>query len=234
MSGTILVFHGITMCGSAMLRSLGPLRGALEDRGFTLVAPDAPHQMSERAVSKLLDWMRPNFEERGQDLDAAFADGAFWDPGKRRDWFDARRDRETRKWDYAALPESIALISELFEAHDVVGVLGFSQGCAMAAVAAALAKRGQLSGGDDLRFGIFMAGFKPVFSTPDLTLWPVEGLDSLVLWGTADAVFPDPRGIADLADALGGEAEHIDGLAHAVPDAPAWVERIAQFAADRV
>lgn len=234
MANTILVFHGITMCGSAMLRSLGPLQGALEDKGFSLLAPDAPHQMSERAVGKLLGWMRPGFEERGQDLDAAFSEGAFWDPGKRRDWFDARRDRETRQWEYAALPASISLVESLFEQHDVVGVLGFSQGCAMAAVAAALARQGQLPNSTHLRFGVFLSGFKPVFSTPALELWPVAGLDSLVLWGTEDAVFPDPRGIEGLAAALGAEAERIDGLPHAVPSSPAWVDRIAQFAADRV
>lgn len=227
---TILVFHGITMSGTSTLRQLGPIRDRLEAAGFTLLAPNGGRQMSAAQVAATKNWLRKGYAARNQDPDATFRDGVFWDEAGHFGWFHAVRDQESRRWDYRALATSLQIVQDAARDHTVIGVLGFSQGCAMAAIVASLASKGNLPGLDAVRFGVFLSGFLPRFDTPALDLWPVSGVEGLFLAGTDDAVFPDPAGMNALAAAFGGTTQLIEGLQHTLPTGAEQVDAIVNFA----
>lgn len=216
-----------------MLNTLGPLGAQLTQAGFHLIAPNGPVQMTDQQVRATVSWLSKGYTARGQDIHAVFREGGFWSNGEHYEWFDARRNNETRTWTYHALLESIAVIRDAVNTEPVIGVLGFSQGCAMAAVAAALAVRGVLPFGDTLRFAVLLSGFQPHFQKPEMELWPVADLPALIIGGTDDAVFPDPKGLIQLQAAFPASVMHlVAGLQHTVPDDPEWVARITRFAVE--
>lgn len=227
---TILVVHGVTMSGTSMLGLLGPIADRLRAAGFELVAPNAGKEMNADNLAGLVEWLRSVYATHGQDVDDAFCDGVFWD-GTHHDWFDAETDRGTGEKHYRALESSLESIRAATAGCHVVGVLGFSQGCAMAALATGLAKRGQLPFGDSLRFGIYLSGFKAEFQRPAVTAWPVPDVKGLFITGSEDAIFPDPAGIRALAAEFTEPEVHVvEGLTHTVPTTPEWVDRIVEFA----
>ncbi len=234
MKPTILVFHGVTMSGRSMLELLGPIADSLRAAGFELVAPDAAGRMSADQVAGLMSWARSTYAKVGQDADAAFREGVFWRDGEHGDWFDAATDPESGEKIYRALAPSLERVRAAASGRRVVGVLGFSQGCAMAAVVSGAAKRGLLPFGDTLRFGVYVAGFKATFDLPRLELWPVPEVSGLFVTGTADAIFPDPEGIRALAREFTDPEVHIvEGLQHTMPVSAEWVDRITAFATRR-
>ena len=231
MKPTLLALHGITMSGASILRELGPVRPALEAAGFEVAAPDAPRVMAPGEVEAMVRRGAAAYAARGQSAQESFCEGVFWE-GERRDWFGGLVDPATGLRRYAALEASLDALRGAAQGRRVVGLLGFSQGCAMAALAAGLARAGELPFGETLRFGVFLAGFKPEFDQPALAPWPVPDLPALFAVGAEDAIFPDPQTLRDLAREFEAPEVHvIPGLAHRVPTSPEWVERITAFAA---
>lgn len=234
MSGTptILVLHGITMNGASMLRTLGPLGSRLEALGFALLAPTAPHRLDAAELDSLVSWMGGRYSAAGQDLTDTFNASKFWEPGEHYDWLQSNTDAATGQKTYQALAQSIASLAAAINGRHVVGVLGFSQGCAMAIVLAALAAANPRFAG--LRFGILLSGFKPVFDTPTPIAYPIGPFPRLLAIGDRDPIFPGTADyLASLSAAFSGGAEDrfvVPGLSHDVPSSPADVERIAQFA----
>ncbi|TNE88550.1 MAG: hypothetical protein EP330_14355 [Deltaproteobacteria bacterium] len=228
----ILVLHGMTMSGASMLALLGPVADALEAAGFELVAPNAGVALSEAELAGLVPWLRQTYAKVGQDASAWFHEGAFWLPDEARyEWFGARTEGGRKT--YTALDAGLAAVASAVEGRHVVGVLGFSQGCAMAALIAGLAKKGALPYGESLRFGVFLSGFLPRFDEPALDPWPIAELRGLCITGTADAFFPGGEAMREVADQLDAPELHvIEGLQHTVPTEPEWVARIASFAAE--
>ncbi|MCA9638933.1 MAG: hypothetical protein KC420_23055, partial [Myxococcales bacterium] len=181
--------------------------------------------MSTEQVAGLVSWARTAYAKREQDADAAFCEGVFWEGAEHFDWFDARTGANGEKT-FAGLEASLASVRAATEGHRVVGILGFSQGCAMAALASGLAVHGQLPFGDTLRFGVYIGGFKPAFDHPAVEAWPVGGVAAMLIAGTDDAIFPDPAGIEALAREFSEPELHIvEGLQHTVPRSPEWVSR---------
>ena len=212
-----------------MLAHLGPVADALRGEGLELIAPTAPRRVGAGELAGLLGWLRGAYAKRGQSVDAVFSEGTFWaGEGEHYDWFGSETVDGHKH--FTALEAGLQVIREATQGRDVVGVLGFSQGCAMAALTAALAMRGDLPFGEQLRFSVLLSGFKPVFGRPVLDPWPVKGLPALLAWGREDAVFPDEATIRTLAAEFSNPELHlIDGLAHVVPQDPVWVGRIAAF-----
>jgi pimeloyl-ACP methyl ester carboxylesterase len=232
----ILVLHGITMSGEAMLRTLGPLRTQLESRNLTLIAPNAGHRMSRGEVSSIATSIQGIFEKRGQDAREWFRDGKFWIGDEHYDWFRANTDPTTGKKTYEAVEQSLDAVARAIRGRNVSGVLGFSQGSAMAIVVAARALAG------DARFagigwGIFLSGFKPVFDDPKVVTYPAPAgnFAGLFVIGDRDPVFPGGSNhLASMARAFEGGTQElmlVPGLGHDVPEAAEDVERIAEFAA---
>ena len=233
---TIVVLHGITMSGASMLRSLGVVGQRLEAAGFTLVAPNAGHRLSEAELSDLSEWMTARYREVGQSALSDFTDGRFWDAGEHYDWFQSNTDRDTGKKTYAALERSLDAVAAAVRGNSLVGVLGFSQGAAMAMIVAALATRGDARFAG-LRWGMFLSGFKPVFDEPKLFSYPAGPLPRLFSIGEHDAIFPgNLEYLASLSKAFEGTDEElivVPDFGHDVPQSPESVDRLVEFAVRR-
>lgn len=229
----VLVIHGITMSGPSMLRLLGPIADALRLQGLELVAPNAGVRLGDDAMKGLLGWLDKTYAARGQQATDFFNPDVFWEAegsGAHYDWFASSTVNGQRI--YAGLEPGLANIREAIAGKEIVGVVGFSQGCAMAGLVAGLAKAGHLPFGDSLRFAVLLSGFKPEFDEPafDPSPWPVRDLPALFAWGREDPVFPDEATIRKLAAEFTDPEVHIiDDLSHTVPQGAAWTERIAAF-----
>jgi pimeloyl-ACP methyl ester carboxylesterase len=229
----LLALHGITMTGASLLRTLGPLRQKLEDYGFTLLTPNAPYRMPDAEVEDLMAWLRAQYKKVGQNADDSYSAGKFWDAGEHYDWFQSNTDKATGRKTYRSLERSLDSLGAVLRERPAAGVLGFSQGSAMAMVLAGLVARGD-SRFSCLRFGMFLSGFKPVFQEPALNLYPAGSLMRAIVVGESDPIFPDSgSSLASQAQAFeGGEEEHVlvPGIGHDVPSTPEFVERLARFA----
>jgi pimeloyl-ACP methyl ester carboxylesterase len=232
----VLVLHGITMSGESMLRTLGPLRTSLEARNLTLVAPNAGHRMSPEEVSSTASWTLDIFEKAGQDAREWFRDGKFWIGEEHYDWFRSNTDKATGEKTYEAVEQSLDAVARAIRGRNVSGVLGFSQGSAMAILVAARALAGDVRF-ESIRWGVFLTGFKPVFDHPRVVAYPApaKNFAALFVIGDRDPIFPGgSKHLASMARAFDGGTQElllIPGLGHDVPDAAEDVERIAEFAA---
>lgn len=231
----LLVLHGITMSGPSMLRLLGPIADALRAQGLELIAPNAGVRLDAGALAGIVRWAEGAYAARGQAARDAFCDGVFWEDGARGehyDWFDLASADGLKT--YRGLEAGLAQIRDAVAGREVIGVLGFSQGCAMAALVAGLARAGHLPFGDTLRCAVLLSGFRAAFDRPafDPSPWPIGDLPALLAWGREDPVFPDEATIRGLAAEFTAPELHlVDGLSHDVPRDPTWVRRIADFVA---
>ena len=225
----VLVLHGITMSGPSVLSHLGPIADALRDSGLELVAPNASRRIEAEELRGLLSWLRGAYERSGQIAEEVFREGTFWEgQGEHYGWFGSE-DVDGAKH-YNALEASLEAIRSATEGRDIVGIIGFSQGCAMAALTAGLAKKGHLPFGESLRFGVFFSGFKAVFDRPALNPWPVNDLPALLTWGRRDPVFPKESTVRTLAAEFSEpELLILDELSHTIPDDPETVSRVVEF-----
>jgi pimeloyl-ACP methyl ester carboxylesterase len=232
-SKSILVLHGITMSGASMRRTLGPLGPRLEGLGYELIAPNGGHRLNADEVSAGMTWMSGVYDKRGQNAADYFRDGRFWHGGEHYDWFDSATDADTGNKTYRALEQSLENVAAATQGRHLSGVLGFSQGAAMAMVLLARAAEG------DPRFqfpewALFLSGFKPVFHDPRGVRYPIAGrLSALFVVGEQDPVFPGSDAYLRVLGEAFAEARReywlLPGLAHDVPTSPEQVERFAQF-----
>jgi pimeloyl-ACP methyl ester carboxylesterase len=175
MRSALLSLHGFTMNGSGLRRILGGLEARLAE-SVELVFPDAPHTASEASVAALAERMGgpraapPNLE--------------WWnssDDGRNYQGWQASRDR----------------LRQEVERHPAAGLLGFSQGAAVAAAIAALSCQGAFP---PLRFVVLVAGFTPrALDLQPFFATPLE-LPSLHVWGEADAFAKHGPGLAERFD----------------------------------
>ncbi len=226
----VLVLHGITMSGPSVLAHLGPIAGALRGLGLELIAPNASRRIDADELRGLLSWLGGAYTKADQSADDVFREGTFWEgDGEHYGWFGSETVDGRRE--YRSLEASLEVIRSATEGRDVVGIIGFSQGCAMAALTAGLARKGHLPFGQSLRFGAFFSGFKAVFDRPALDPWPVGDLPALLTWGRRDPVFPKEETIRALAaEFKSPELVILDELSHVIPSDPETVARVVEFA----
>jgi pimeloyl-ACP methyl ester carboxylesterase len=161
MRTTLLGLHGFTMNGLALRRMLGALEPRLAEH-VELSFADAPHAASEASVTNLVRRM-----------------GGSPSPPPNLEWWNSSEDgRQYQGW-----AETRAQLSALLQQRPSVGLLGFSQGAAVAAALSAVAQRGSMP---SLGFVVLIGGFPPraaellpLFEEP-LTM------PSLHIWGEAD------------------------------------------------
>ncbi|XP_057677512.1 esterase OVCA2 [Corythoichthys intestinalis] len=163
----VLCLHGYRQNGASFREKTGALRKLLKKK-VDFVYMDAPHSI-----------------EQGQESGDGDRRGWwFSDPGART--FDARQLCE----DSSGLDESVAAVREAARRHAPLdGVLGFSQGAALAVVLCALRESGaepDLS----FRFAILVAGFRSRCAR-HLTFYsaPLETA-SMHVFGLEDGVIP--------------------------------------------
>jgi predicted esterase len=165
----LVALHGFTMNGAGLRHMLADVEPRLVDL-VEFVYPDAPHSASPESVAgitSLLGGPRakpPNLE-----------------------WWNASEDGTTyHGWEAsrAAVQAALAPLDSADRCDAPrVGLLGFSQGAAVAATLAALAERG---GFPRLRFVVLVAGFKPRAAELAPLFDPPLSVPSLHIWGTAD------------------------------------------------
>jgi predicted esterase len=159
----LISLHGFTMNAAGLQHMLAPLeqrlRGAVD-----FVYPDAPHTAPESSVAGIAQLM-----------------GGFRPKPPNLQWWSATDDGSA----YAGWEASHALLAAQLEAHPRAGLLGFSQGAAVAATLAAASSAGLLP---PVRFVIAIAGFVPrAQDIAPLFASPVN-VPSLHVWGLADGM----------------------------------------------
>lgn len=223
---TILVFHGISMSRESIHRELEPLfKVLIRKLDCRIEAVNGGHIMSPEEVQNFVDL----HGSRIQDSDEVLREGRFWRKMK-YDWFNAIKDPESGGFNFRCLQQSLANIEAAAADKHVVGILGFSQGAAMAAIAANLAKtRAEFL--PDLKFGVFVGGFCPEFSQPaSVSLkWPVSGLPTFHCGGELDKLIK-PSMVKTLAGKFQDPAPIVDmllGRGHTTDLDEVTIERIA-------
>jgi predicted esterase len=255
MNDIVLVLHGMVMSGASMLSKLGPLRSALEECGLSLVAPNGAHEISAEDISGLRRWARARAADRrhaaaenaGQTEVAAAPSEELCEDEENDgleeteltpdltvfDWFRSQTDPGTKRKTYHSLEASLRALDDAITGQRVVGMIGFSQGAALAVILASLAAAGDRRF-DALRFGVFIGGFKPTFDTPTPPAYPIAStLSRLYVIGQDDPIFPGGEvALRELATAFEGGTEKllcVKGLGHAIPRDSATVAEILNF-----
>lgn len=160
-STTLIALHGFTMNGAGLRHMLQDIESRIVDLS-PCSYPNAPHTASDESVAAITGLM-----------------GGFRPKPPNLEWWNANADATVyRGWD-----ASLAALRAEAERHSSIGVLGFSQGAAVAAVLAALARAGDFP---PLRFVVLIAGFVPRSrDLAPLFAEPIE-LPSLHVFGTKD------------------------------------------------
>lgn len=231
MSKTILVLHGMTMSGASMVRCLGPLASELEQAGFELLAPDAPHQLAEQEVQSFLSWAGPLYERQGRDVKRAFKNGVFWQEGRLYDWLRVETDPATGVVTYHALEKTLDELASLTRERDVVGVIGFSQGAILATLLEALGAQGDERFGPR-KFGLYLAGSPPRVQKPLAARYPIlSTMPRMLVMGGRDPFFDGEASLEKWAGAFAGQSTLVYDpmLGHAVPSQPESVARLMDF-----
>jgi predicted esterase len=158
---TLIALHGFTMNAAGLRHMQSSLEARLAD-AVDVVYVDAPHEASEASVAGLASLM-----------------GGLRPKPPNLQWWNASDDGLT----YEGWHETRNRLEAEVRRHPAVGLLGFSQGAAVAASLAAASSRGQFP---SLDFVVLIAGFTP--RAPEIASLfsePVR-VPSLHVWGEAD------------------------------------------------
>lgn len=158
---TLVSLHGFTMNAAGLRHMQSELESRLTDV-VDFVYPDAQHQASVESVAGLAALM-----------------GGFRAKPPNLQWWNASDDGLT----YLGWSATRTQLAAEVERHEAVGLLGFSQGAAVAASLAAAAGRGEFP---KLAFVVLIAGFIPrAVDIAPLFAEPVQ-VPSLHVWGETD------------------------------------------------
>ncbi|XP_061558295.1 LOW QUALITY PROTEIN: esterase OVCA2 [Phycodurus eques] len=170
----VLCLHGYRQNGASFREKTGALRKLLK-KNVDFVYVDAPHLLEQAQESA-------GAREGGEDPDRR----GWWfsDPGARTFSAHLRCDESS------GLDESVAAVRQAVRRHGPFdGVLGFSQGAALAAVLCAL-QESQREPDFAFRFAILVAGFRSACAQ-HLSFYSAPlGTASLHVFGLEDGVIP--------------------------------------------
>ncbi|HEX6240107.1 MAG TPA: hypothetical protein VFZ61_04415 [Polyangiales bacterium] len=200
---SLIVLHGFRQNGAHLHAHLGPLRARLPE-SLQIHVPDGTRTCSPASLARLAPML-------GRD-----------NPEPHLCWWDATDDGSQ----YRGYEASRELLHTLLErAARPRGILGFSQGAGLAAIAAALARRGEFPA---LDFVVLAAGRKPratalapLFDTP-------VTLPSLHVMGTRDPSLPYSERLAVCFAAELCEVARWDGP-HVLPTRGIGADAIVEF-----
>jgi predicted esterase len=201
---TLLCLHGYTLNGTHMRAQLGALAGALAPFA-EVVCPDAPQECPPASVERFYAAMKVS--------PAAPPRRTWWrasDDGLKYDGWETTRD----------------LLRDLLVRHAPAGILGFSQGAMVAAVAAAASTRGELP---ELPFVVLVAGRVPRAEALKAFFDRPVAVPSLHVWGDRDAVTgPYCQELVEAFDGATREVSRWPG-AHVVPTKGPAADAIVDF-----
>ena len=191
------------MNAAGLKHMMADLEPRLDD-AVDLVYPDAPHPASEESVSAIAQLM-----------------GGFRPKPPNLQWWNANDDG-TAYVGWEATRERLA--AEL-AAHPRAGLLGFSQGAAVAASLAAASSRGEFP---PLRFVIAIAGFLPRAHDIAPLFDPPVRIPSLHVWGLGDGMAKHAPRLVDRFDPAEREVVTWPGR-HIVPTSGDAADAIVAF-----
>lgn len=202
MPTTLLALHGFTMNGPGLRHLLKDLEPRLPHVSW--VYPSAPHGASDESVAGVASLL-----------------GGFRPKPPNLEWWNAGTDGTA----YRGWEESVSTLRVEAGRHESIGVLGFSQGAAVAALLAALAREGDFPA---LRFVVLIAGFLP--RAPELAslFAPPLDLPSLHVFGKRD---PFAKHAPPLAERFVAEKRHLlawEGP-HTIPTSGAAADVLVEF-----
>jgi hypothetical protein len=199
----LISLHGFTMNAAGLKHMMGDLEARLEPT-VDLVYPDAPHAASDTSVAAIAQLM-----------------GGFRPKPPNLQWWNASDDGKT----YVGWEATRAHLARELAAHPGAGLLGFSQGAAVAAALAAASSRGLFP---PLRFVIAIAGFEPRASDiAPLFTRPLQ-LPSLHVWGVADGMSAHALQLVERFDPARRQVVTWPGR-HTVPSTGAAADAIVDF-----
>jgi predicted esterase len=200
---TLITLHGFTMNAKGLGHMLAGLEPRLES-SVDIVHLNAPHVASEASVAGM-----------------ASATGGFRPKPPNLEWWNASEDG----LDYQGWPETRAHVAAEVARYGAVGLLGFSQGAAVAAALAAASRAGQFP---ELRFVVLVAGFParardiaPLFADP-------VAVPSLHVWGDTDRFAAHSPALVERFDSRTREVQTWPGR-HEVPDSGVAADAIVDF-----
>jgi predicted esterase len=199
----LLCLHGFTMHGAGLRRIMAEIEMRLAD-SVELVFPDAPHTASEESVRGLAAHL-----------------GGWRAAAPHLEWWNASDAGQT----YRGWNASRELLRKEAARHAAVGVLGFSQGAAVAAAVAGEARRGSFP---PLDFAILIAGFAPRASAIAPLFEPPLPLPSLHIWGTADPFAKHGPGLVSVFEEESRQVVNWAGP-HAIPQQGPAADALVEF-----
>jgi predicted esterase len=175
MPTALISLHGFTMNAAGLKHMMAPLEARLAGT-VDCVYPDAPHTAPEASVAGLAQLL-----------------GGFRPKPPNLQWWSATDDGSQ----YAGWDATRAHLTAELAAHPDAGLLGFSQGAAVAAALAAASSQGLIP---PLRFVVAIAGFIPRAHTiAPLFDVPVR-IPSLHVWGLGDGMAKQAQRLTERFD----------------------------------
>jgi predicted esterase len=203
MRTSLLGLHGFTMNGASLRRMLGALEPRLAEH-VDLRFPNAPHTATEASVANLVRRM-----------------GGSASPPPNLEWWNSSDDgRQYQGW-----AETRAQLSAELQQAPSVGLLGFSQGAAVAAALSAVAQRGGLP---SLGFVVLIGGFPPRAAELLPLLEEPLGMPSLHIWGEADPLAKHAALLVTKFSALNRQVVTWPGP-HSIPTRGEAADAIVEF-----
>jgi pimeloyl-ACP methyl ester carboxylesterase len=200
---TLISLHGFTMNAAGLRHMQSELEPRLAD-AVDLVYVDAPHRASPASVEGLATLM-----------------GGVRPKPPNLQWWNASDDG----LDYVGWNETRNRLETEVRSYPRVGVLGFSQGAAVAAALAAASARGQFP---TLDFVVLVAGFTPrARDIAPLFADPVR-VPSLHVWGTSDRFARHAPTLFERFDPTTREALVWPGR-HEVPTSGSAADTLVEF-----
>lgn len=163
MRPALISLHGFTMNAAGLKHMMADLEPRLAE-AVDLIYPDAPHPASDESVAAIAQLM-----------------GGFRPKPPNLQWWNASDDGTA----YLGWKETRDRVAAELTAHPEAGLLGFSQGAAVAASLAAASSRGAVP---PVRFIIAIAGFLPRAHDIAPLFEPPVNIPSLHVWGLADGM----------------------------------------------
>ncbi|KZT69633.1 FSH1-domain-containing protein [Daedalea quercina L-15889] len=218
----ILMLHGYAQSGTIFSKRMGAFRKTC-GKEFDLVFVDAPHVLTPVDMAALTS---QSPESSLDNLGAAEA-ATETDPALApRGWWRVNAERTLTN----GLEDSLATLRDVLAKDRYDGVLGFSQGAAMAAILAALLEKPGvhppfLINGEPphppLEFCVAVAGFRPSSPLCDAILLPSFSTRTLHILGRTDVIVVEERSKTLLDISANKRIEWHDG-GHFVPSKAPW------------
>jgi len=226
---TVLVLHGYSQNGSMFSKRLGALRREAKDIEFVFI--DAPHVLqpidliNAHARNPALSFdVQPTEEVTEQEQDSTLTPRAWWRPNPER----------TKG---IGLEESLAVVRDVLKTRRFIGVMGFSQGAALAAIVAALLEKPEayppfLVDGkaphQPMQFCIAVSGFKLTDPICDPLFAPSYLTPTLHVIGKNDVVVIEERSRKLIEVSANKRVEEHEG-GHFVPSNGSWRKFLVDF-----